>query len=179
MTRRCQPVSRWPLAALTMIGVGCASPPPTVPEALRAPPDQRLAIEALATGVQIYQCTAVAGPPAHDEWVFKSPEADLSDAAGHPIGRHFAGPTWQSSDGSSVVGAVKAHDDGPDLDAIAWLLLSAKSHAGNGVFSQVTSIQRIDTHGGKAPATGCSPANEGQSLRVPYQARYRFYVPQS
>ena len=61
--------------------------------------------------------------------------------------------------------------------AIAWLLLSAKSHAGSGVFSNVSSIQRLNTAGGKAPAEACGADNVEQLARVPYTAEYIFYVP--
>ena len=57
-----------------------------------------------------------------------------------------------------------------------WLLLSAKKHLGDGVFSQVTSIQRLETNGGKAPSGGCTQADVGMELRVPYTAVYYFYV---
>ena len=57
-----------------------------------------------------------------------------------------------------------------------WLLLAAKDHAGNGVFSHVTSIQRLDTTGGKAPAGASSQTKLGEKLRVPYTAVYYFYI---
>jgi hypothetical protein len=74
-----------------------------------------------------------------------------------------------------VVGEVKARDNGPDPNSIPWLLLSAKSSSGNGVFSQMQSIQRVHTVGGKAPAEGCNQAQVGKEVRVPYKALYYFY----
>jgi hypothetical protein len=75
-----------------------------------------------------------------------------------------------------VVGDVKARSDAPDAGAIAWLLLSAKSSQGRGVFGNVKSIQRVSTVGGKAPASGCDAAAVGAAARVEYQAVYFFYV---
>jgi hypothetical protein len=159
---------------------GCASVlavgPPDAPEALRPPADQVLSLEALATGVQIYECSASKDQPARFEWVFKAPEAELSDQAGRKVGKHYAGPTWESVDGSAVVGDVKARDAGPDPGAIPWLLLSAKSNSGTGVFSQIKSIQRLQTVGGKAPSAPCSRDNAQEVARVPYKAAYYFYV---
>jgi len=40
----------------------------------------------------------------------------------------------------------------------------------------VTCIQRLDTHGGVAPAGACS---DGALQAVAYSARYRFYTPAS
>jgi hypothetical protein len=150
--------------------------PPDAPQGLRPPADQVLALEAQATGVQIYECSASQDQPARFEWVFKAPEAELSDKTGRKIGKHYAGPTWESTDGSAVVGEVKARDAGPDPSAIPWLLLSAKSNSGTGVFSQIKSIQRLQTVGGKAPSAPCGQDNAQQVVRVPYKAAYFFYV---
>jgi hypothetical protein len=42
---------------------------------------------------------------------------------------------------------------------------------------KVSSVQRINTKGGKAPASGCDAARAGQEVRVPYSADYRFFAP--
>jgi uncharacterized protein DUF3455 len=164
------------LSALALFsGYSAAQPPapPDVPPALRPPAGQSLYLEALATGVQIYECARK--PDSAYEWTFKAPEASLADRSGRSLGKHYAGPTWESSDGSTVVGEVKAKDPGPNPSAIAWLLLSAKSNTGSGVFSAARSIQRIATTGGVAPAEPCSEGNLGQVSRVPYTATYDFY----
>jgi hypothetical protein len=169
-----------PLASLVALLAGCATPgtgtAPSVPDNLRVPAAQTLSLETRAAGVQIYDCKPSKNDPAHFEWVFRAPEADLFDAAGKRIGRHYAGPTWESNDGSKVVGEVIARDDGPDANAIPWLLLSAKSTSSAGVLARTASVQRIQTVGGKAPAGGCSQAQAGKELRVPYTATYAFYV---
>ncbi len=108
--------------------------------------------------------------------IFKAPEAELFDQAGKRIGKHYAGPTWESDDGSKVAGAVKARDDGPDANAIPWLLLSATSAEGNGIFGKTQSVQRLKTVGGKAPVDGCDQAQLGKIARVSYRATYNFYV---
>jgi hypothetical protein len=140
-----------------------------VPEALRAPADEVLKLKVLGRGVQIYQCQDGA-------WKFQAPEASLSDDSGRVVGKHYAGPTWESVDGSTVVAEVKAHDDGPDATAIPWLLLHAKSATGTGVFANVQSIQRLQTKGGKAPSKVCDASSANQIERVPYSANYYFYA---
>lgn len=154
----------------------CASKPaaPTqVPPALRVGDDQQLFLEALATGVQIYQCSQKADGTF--EWVFKSPEATLASPEGKTLGKHYAGPTWEASDGSTVVGVVKERDPGPTPSAIPWLLLTAKATTGSGTFTPTKSIQRLATVGGVAPHEPCAAANLNQMARVPYTARYYFY----
>jgi hypothetical protein len=163
-------------AAVVALLAACAAPGQPVPDDLRVPFGQALLLEARATGVQIYECRASKDDPARFEWAFIAPEAELSDAAGRKIGRHYAGPTWESSDGSKVVGAVKAQHDAPDTDAIPWLLLSAKSNSGGGILGRTASIQRVGTTGGKAPAGGCSRAQAGQEARIAYRATYYFYA---
>ncbi|WP_457389114.1 DUF3455 domain-containing protein [Roseateles sp. P5_E1] len=160
--------------ALLPILAACASAPkpPQVPAALQPPAGQALHLEALASGVQIYECQAKADGSG-TAWVFKAPEATLRDRAGQSLGKHYAGPTWEGLDGSTVVGEIKARDPGPDAKAIPWLLLAAKSNGGSGVFSTTKSIQRVTTVGGVAPAEACTAA--GQVVRVTYTATYYFY----
>jgi hypothetical protein len=168
-------------ASVAALLAGCetfdAGTAPVVPESLRIPASQTLVLEAHATGTQIYQCNMSKTEPTRFEWVFIAPEAELFDRVGRKIGRHYAGPTWESNDGSKVVGEVKARDDGPDANAIPWLLLSAKSTSGKGVFGRTQSIQRVHTEGGKAPPGGCNQAQAGRETRVPYKAVYYFYAP--
>jgi len=159
-------------------GIAQASAPRAIPEALKAPADQVLALELQATGVQIYECRATKDDPARFEWVFKAPEANLFDASGKLTGKHYAGPTWEAPDGSKVVGEVKAKDTSRAAGSIPWLLLGAKSASGHGVLGRVMSIQRVNTTGGAAP-TSASQDQVGQEARVPYTATYLFYVSKS
>ena len=147
-----------------------------IPESLKVPATQTLAVAVQARGVQIYECGVSKADPARFEWIFKAPEAELFDKAGKRIGKHYAGPTWESDDGSKTVGAAKARDDGPDPNAIPWLLLTATSAEGNGIFGKTQSVQRVNTVGGKAPADGCNQAQLGKVARVSYSATYNFYV---
>ncbi|HEV7817203.1 MAG TPA: DUF3455 domain-containing protein [Janthinobacterium sp.] len=146
-----------------------------VPENLQPAPTQKLALEANAAGVQIYTCSAAKSGEGKTEWVLKAPEATLYDAAGNKLARHYAGPTWESVDGSKVVGKLKSSAT-PSDSAIAWLLLDVKSTEGNGVFSKITAVQRVATEDGKAPADGCSHAGLGKEVRIPYKAVYRFFT---
>ncbi len=170
------PIHVSPLAVALAIA-GCCSArmtgPTSVPEALRPPPTQYAYLEALASGVQIHECATKAG--GGYEWAFKAPEATLTDRSGRPLGKHYAGPTWESDDGSKVAGEVKARDPGPSPTAIAWLLLAAKGSSGSGVFSTTRSILRVDTTGGLPPTETCAAANVGEVRRVPYTATYYFY----
>ena len=136
----------------------------------------RLLLETFANGVQVYECSPSQDPPGRFEWVFKAPEAELVDREGRRVGKHHAGPTWESSDGSTVIGEVQARDAGPDSNAIPWLPLNAKSNSGTGVFSRISSIQRLPTVGGKAPAAPRGAGNAQQVVRVPYKAAYDFYA---
>ncbi len=168
-----------PTAAVLALAALAAQAPllgaKAVPVALTVPSDQVLAFELQATGVQIYECRATKEDPTRFEWVFKAPEADLFDASGRPAGRHYGGPTWEGLDGSKVVGSVLAKDSSLSSGSIPWLLLSAKSTSGQGLFSAVTSLQRINTSGGVAPPNP-SQAQAGQEARVSYTATYAFYV---
>src|SRR6195256_6157455 len=150
---------------------------PEVPENLQAPAGEEVILAAHATGVQIYLCQA--GADQKFAWVLKAPEAELTDATGKKIAHHFAGPTWKHADGSEVKGKVIAKQDAPKPEAIPWLLLSATSHSGEGVFGRVTSIQRIHTEGGLPPsANTCEESANGKESRNAYSADYYFYAPE-
>jgi len=148
----------------------------TVPAALAVPAGQVLVLAARGIGEQIYECAAAKDGAASSTWTLKAPQAQLRDAAGNALGKHYAGPTWESNDGSKVIGEVVSKSEAPDADAIPWLLLRAKSTSGSGRFSSITSIQRVHTLGGKAPATPCDGAPSGKEARVPYAADYLFYA---
>jgi hypothetical protein len=150
---------------------------PSVPERLRPSVGEVVAARAAAQGVQIYECKASAGDAY--AWTLVGPDAVLTDEAGRELGRHYAGPTWEGADGSKVVGVLKEKADAPDGKGVPWLLLSAKSTTGAGTFAKVTSIQRVDTVGGKAPAQGCDVKSVGATERVPYRATYYFYAGKS
>lgn len=166
--------------SLAALAAGCSTAEftaaPAVPDNIKAPATQTLALATRATGVQIYTCAPNKDDAARFEWVLKGPEADLFDASGRIVGKHYAGPTWEANDGSKAVGEVVARDDGPDPNAIPWLLLRAKSTSGSGVLGRTASVQRLKTVGGKAPATGCTPATAGAEVRMPYSAMYYFYI---
>lgn len=152
-----------------------ATAQPKVPENLKPPSGQTLVLKANAKGVQIYKCSANSGSSNQFGWVLKAPQADLFDDKGQKIGEHFAGPTWKAIDGSSVVGQVKSKANAPNNTAIPWLLLTAKTHEGTGIFSTVASIQRVDTQGGNAPKTGCDATKLNTETKVDYEATYYFY----
>jgi hypothetical protein len=147
--------------------------PASTPPALAPAADQDLAFALDAQGVQRYQCVQSTTGFA---WTFVAPDADLFSLHRHqPVVHHFAGPTWLYKDSSSVLGAKTA---GATVDptAIPWLLLNVTSHGGaEGRLSDITSIQRLQTTGGNAPATGCDADHVGAESDVLYAARYFFY----
>ena len=153
-----------------------SGPGDQVPPQLRVPEGAKLVLHARGKGDQIYTCKQEGGQSA---WTLKAPEAQLFDESGKVIGHHFAGPTWQLTDGSGVTGRVAARFDPADKDAIPWLLLTAVDHSGSGLMNNVTHIQRLNTAGGKAPATGCDGSHVGDETRVPYTADYFFYGTQA
>jgi Protein of unknown function (DUF3455) len=145
-----------------------------VPKELQPPANEQLLLQVHAKGDQIYTCK---GDGAQFTWMLKAPEAQLTDKSGKPFGRHFEGPSWEASDGSRITGKAIANAPSPDADSIPWLLLSVVSHSQGGMLARVTSVQRINTKGGKASATGCDAAHVGREERVPYSADYRFFAP--
>jgi hypothetical protein len=150
--------------------------PAGVPATLVPAADQTLKSKLTGVGVQIYMCIAKTTPTGTAyTWTFVAPSANLLNDEGKLVGTHFIGPTWQGNDGSSVVGA-KVAGASVDPSAVPWLLLQATSHsAESGRFDDVTSIQRLSTVGGNAPADGCDSSHVGSIAQIPYTAEYVFY----
>jgi hypothetical protein len=162
------------LAAAIPCAIAAVAEPAGISAALRAPDGEQADFVLQAAGVQIYTCKPAANDPYAYQWAFVAPEAALTEG-GAPVGRHGAGPSWQStSDRSLVKGSVKQRQDG-GAGNIPWLLLAASSVEGAGKFAGVTSIQRVATKGGVEPAGGCDASKAGQEVRVPYTADYYFY----
>ncbi|MGB8832851.1 MAG: DUF3455 domain-containing protein [Candidatus Sulfotelmatobacter sp.] len=150
-------------------------PAPDVPDAIQVPAGQKVVLYAHATGSQIYTCQAAAS--GKFAWALKGPDAELHDRKDKVIGHHSAGPTWKLTDGSEVTGKAVAHVESLDSESIPWLLVNVVSHAGNGQLSGVTTIQRVRTHGGQAPSTGCDAAHVNAETKSNYSADYYFYAP--
>ncbi|HEY3256437.1 MAG TPA: DUF3455 domain-containing protein [Polyangiaceae bacterium] len=169
-----------PAAASAVAPVATEAAPeskfPKTPPELQVPPNSSLVLKARGKGVQIYECSSKPDEAGAFAWKLKAPEADLFDDGGKKVAHHFAGPTWQAPDGSSALGTVKAKADAPDPQAVPWLLLTTTGK-GPGLFAPVMFVQRLDTSGGKAPASGCDAARAKAKAetRVPYEATYYFY----
>ncbi len=148
---------------------------PSVPDKIAVEAGNRPFLTGHGVGVQMYSCKATAD--AFD-WAFVAPRANLFDRHGRVIITHFAGPTWQARDGSTVTGAVEASAT-VDPTAIPWLRLKATpkpdGHHG-GRLAHTTFIQRTNTVGGLAPARAdCNAATAGTVVEVPYTADYVFW----
>jgi Protein of unknown function (DUF3455) len=148
---------------------------PDVPDAIQAPTGEEVVLLAHATGSQIYTCQGTAD--GKFSWTLKGPDAQLHDRKDKVIGQHFAGPTWKLNDGSEVTGKAAAHVDSLDGESIPWLLVKVVSHSGNGLLTNVTTIQRVRTHGGQPPAEGCDAAHHDAETKSNYSADYYFYAP--
>ena len=176
--------------------------PPPVPANLEVPAGHKVFMVGHATGTQNYVC-APSGTGV--KFVLFTPQATLFGDNGKQLTTHYFSPnpsepntdpkvqsthtiraTWQSSkDTSTVWGMVQPGHSSTDpafveAGAIGWLLVTVvgKQDGANGgdQLSQTTYIQRLNTHGGVAPATGCASAAEvGNQAFVPYTTDYYFY----
>ena len=136
---------------------------------LQVPGNVQIATRTFATGVQIYRWDGGL-------WVLMSPSAVLTSDSAHTrtVGVHYQGPTWEGLDGSKVT-ATAAANCTPDAGSIAWLLLNATATSAPGVFNGVTHIHRVNTVGGRPPAT--AGASVGALVSVAYTTEYFFYKP--
>lgn len=168
---------RTTLIAIALLALSAASCSNVATEKPKSSVTEYGAFELIGKGVQIYECKPKTDDPTKSAWTFKEPKADLFDSQNRKVGTHYAGPTWESdADHSKVVAARLTGGPAPDpAKDIDWLFLARKTTEGNGMFSQVKSLQRVNTSGGKAPAAACDPNNK-EPLQVPYTATYYFYI---
>jgi hypothetical protein len=164
---------------------------PPVPGNLEVDQAFRPYLVAQADGTQNYICLATATGVA---WTFLGPQATLFDGDLDQVMTHYLSPnpveggparaTWRHSrDTSTVWAAAVASSSDPAFvapGAIPWLTLQvvgAQYGPDHGRKITATAfIQRVNTAGGVAPATGCAAtADIGRRAFVPYTTDYVFY----
>jgi hypothetical protein len=165
--------------------------PPAVPSNLVVPEGNKPFAIAHAVGTQNYVCLPDG---ASVKWILFGPQATLFDNDGGQVATHFlspnpaengaARPTWQESRDTSAVWAAKQEESNdPQFvapGAIKWFLLrvvgSQYGPDWGDRLAKTTFIQRVNTLGGLAPATGCATLSDiGQTRLAPYTADYVFY----
>jgi Protein of unknown function (DUF3455) len=164
------PLSKSPILALLLLSglpMGARAAETPLPDAIAAP-GETMVLSVHAEGAQVYECKV--GADGKSAWAFREPIATLI-VDGKTIGRHYAGPNWEHSDGSAVVGKAIGNAPGATASDIPWLKLQVTSSRGSGVLSGVTTVQRINTQGGKLEGA-CDKAGSFKS--APYAADYVF-----
>lgn len=153
--------------------LGTVNADSSIPEQIRVPTGNKPVLSVHAKGDQIYQCSTDNNKYF---WKIQAPDARLYDAQGQIVGNHYAGPIWEYKEGSRVVGRIVNKVDIAPETSISWLLVEVIDHKGNGLFSNVKYINRVNTHGGLPPLSGCDANHLGSEKRVPYTADYIFYA---
>ena len=170
--------------------------PPPVPDKIAVPPPHEAFLLGRARGTQNYECQPVDSL-GRVGWVLFTPQATLFGDQDEQLTTHYASPnphekgvvvraTWQDSrDTSTVWGRVVESSVDANFvkaGAIPWLKLDVETTGaqdgptGGTTLSRTTFIQRLNTDGGAAPATGCDrPTDIGKREFVPYAADYFFY----
>jgi Protein of unknown function (DUF3455) len=169
------------LATASLLGACASAPSPMMavdntklPEAVRAPAGQKMLMAATGVGEITYECREKKDAAGQHEWAFVAPVAMLYAADRKVVGKYYAGPTWESMDGSKVTGkqlAVSPATPG----SIPLQLVKADPAMGSGAMTGVSYIQRVNTKGGVAPAMACDAAAKGKRQQVAYEADYVFY----
>jgi hypothetical protein len=146
-----------------------------LPDAVKVPAGNRVALETVGVGQITYECKAKANMPGQFEWVFGGPDAKLMDRAGKQVGKYYGPPaTWEAMDGSKFTATQVAVAPAGDGN-IPLQLVKANPAMGMGAMTGVTYTQRVATKGGVAPASACGASNMGAKQIVQYQADYIFY----
>ena len=126
-----------------------------------------------AEGAHIYQCRPVSADGRFG-WVFTAPDATLYEGS-RSAATHKVPDLYESLSDRSSVTAVPRANQPAGAGNLSWQLMQAAPLNPTGMFAGVTSIQRVNTQGGVAPAGGCGPAADGAESRVAFRADYYFY----
>ena len=146
---------------------------PPLPTAVRVPAGQRHAITLKSTGTLGYACRPVPGMAGAYGWVLEAPNAVLLHWTGFHVGRYSSGPTLEYRDGSRVtLKLVSSSPGAPGKMPIH--LYRAAGHAGEGEFSGVTYVQRLNAVG-REPTAACTERNVGAAARESFGADFLFY----
>jgi Protein of unknown function (DUF3455) len=173
---------------------------PPVPDNLNVDDGNEVFLVGHGVGTQNYVCTTSATSVSGFAFSLFTPEATLFNKEGKQLITHFFSPnsdptvkppeagtirvTWEDSRDSSRVWAKLLEQSLDERfvqkDAVAWLKLQTVGvdvgTTGQGRLTKVTFIQRLNTAGGLAPASGCSTFEDlGRRAFVPYSADYFFY----
>lgn len=159
----------------------CAFSTPTMavdntalPEAVRVPAGQKMTMVATGVGELTYECREKKDTAGVFEWAFVGPVAKLYSSDKKEVGKYYAGPTWESTDGSKVTGKQVAVSPSAPGN-IPMQLVKAEPATGSGAMTGVSYIQRLNTKGGVAPSTACTGDTKGARQQVVYEADYVFY----
>lgn len=166
--------------------------PPAVPTNIQVPAGNKLFFVGQAVGTQNYVCLPADGGV---KFILFTPQATLFKE-GEEVTTHYFSPNpaengtiraaWQHSrDTSTVWGKVADGNSSSDPayvapGAIPWLLVTIvgaqNGPTGGDKLTGTTYIQRVNTAGGVAPATGCASSTDiGNKAFVPYTTDYYFY----
>ena len=162
-------IQRTATLALLLLGslASVSAAETALPDAIAAP-GEAVVLSVHAEGAQVYECKA--GADGKLAWAFREPIATLL-LDGKTVGRHYSGPNWEHSDGSAVAGKAAGNAPGATPNDIPWLKLEVISHRGSGILAAATTVQRINTIGGKLEGA-CDKAGAFKS--APYSADYVF-----
>ncbi|MDA8444400.1 DUF3455 domain-containing protein [Paracidovorax valerianellae] len=159
----------------SMMSPGMKFSQDSLPEAVKVPAGNKVAMETVGMGDITYECRDKANMPGQTEWVFVGPKAVLNDRSGKQVGTYYGPPaTWESQDGSKIT-ATQLAVAPAGTGNLPYQLVKANPATGMGAMSGVTFIQRVALKGGVAPAAACTTANKGDRQTVKYQADYIFW----
>lgn len=183
-------------ASLPLIARADNVTPPPVPTDLQVEAGNKAFLVGHAVGTQNYICVPAGTGVA---WTLFTPQATLFSDDDKQLITHFFSPnpfedgtiraTWEHSRDTSTIQARAIHQATSLTDptfvrpgAIPWVLLKAAvggaqvGPTGGDTLAKTTFVQRLNTDGGVAPATGCSVATDvGAKAFMPYTADYFFY----
>ncbi|CAB4396633.1 uncharacterized protein OCT59_019555 [Rhizophagus irregularis] len=178
---------------IDVIGTITEMPNIDFPKNITIPDHHKFDFLLSAYGVQIYKCFVNNHIP--NNWTLVTPDAfcinDKHTQTFTPefeVVHHYFLPklinggriVWKSiikNDNSLIVAKVIAQNTSPDGPSnLPWLVSQVTHHEGEGRYSEVTYVLRVNTQGGVAPAAEqCGTFYpDGAIVKIPYNTDYFF-----
>jgi len=159
---------------LALAAHAAVSEPNGIAGAMRPPPGEQPAFVLTARGAQVYECKPDPSDPNVFRWTFTRPDALLYDGTTE-LARHVSSNQWESStERGSITGFLAAIQDA-GRGNLPWARYRTAPADAAGMFASVSTILRVNTSGGIAPAAGCDALHTGESTSVPFSADFYFY----
>lgn len=152
-------------ASSALLLTGCST------QNIQQPPKAVAVMTLQGSGVNLFQCaTDEKGP----YWRFVAPQLELKNRKNITQVSQGAEFTFIAQDGSKLRAKIIQSMPSKKTPNVYDVLFETGSYGRTGLLTGIEYVKRTNSTDG-IPLTACSPAQLGQTLKVPFKATFTFY----